>query len=200
MVGPVIYDIPWVELEQQGWIAPARCYEVRIPEAPTPRDRLRYKAAVVERLLASHPDAPTLVVGSNVALLTSLARRFGLPLLTGKTEPEERERHFAAFRDGRLKRLAISRIGSVGLDLPVAKVMIQVSGNFGSRQEEAQRLGRLLRPNDGQTAHFYSLVLLGTNEETYARRRQRFLIDQGYQYEIIDAADLPRPARGSSSQ
>ena len=195
MVGPVVYDVPWMELEQQGWIAPARCYEVRIPAAATPRDRLRYKAAVVERLLASHRDEPTLVVGSNVPMLTSLARRFDLPLLTGKTETAERERCFAAFRDGQITRLAISRIGSVGLDLPAAKVMIQVSGNFGSRQEEAQRLGRLLRPSDGQTAHFYSLVLLGTQEETYARRRQRFLIDQGYQYEIIDAANLPRPDR-----
>ncbi len=192
MVGPVVFDVPWVELERQGWIAPATCFEVRIPEAPTSRARQRYKAAVVKRLLALHQSEPTLVVGSNVPSLVGLARTFGIPLLTGKSDSTERDRLFGAFRDGSVDCLAVSRIGSVGLDLPGAKVMIQVSGNFGSRQEEAQRLGRLLRPDDQRRAHFYSLVSIGTNEERYARKRQQFLVDQGYEYEILDAADLPR--------
>ncbi len=192
MAGPIIFDVPWVELEGQGWIAPAECYEVRIPEASTAADRQRYKAAVVARLLASHPDEPTLVVGSNVASLENIARRFQLPLLTGSSDGATRELAFEAFRKGHISRLAVSRIGSVGLDLPSAKVMIQISGNFGSRQEEAQRLGRLLRPSEGRCAQFYSLVSLGTSEETYARKRQRFLVDQGYQYRILDAVELPR--------
>jgi DNA excision repair protein ERCC-3 len=194
MAGPIIYDVPWIELESQGWIAPAACFEVRIPAARTPTEQARYKAAVVERLLAGHPDDPTLLVGSNVASLQALARRFELPLLVGSSDAATREATYQAFRERQITRLAISRIGSVGLDLPSAKVMIQINGNFGSRQEEAQRLGRLLRPDAGQTARFYTLVSLGTSEEAYARKRQRFLIDQGYQYQIIEAGELPRPA------
>jgi DNA excision repair protein ERCC-3 len=197
MVGPAIFDIPWVELEHEGWIAPARCREVRIPAAAASTDRLRYKQAVVERLLHVHRSEPTLVVGSNVASLRATAQRFGLPLITGKTEPARREMMYEAFRAGEMTALALSRVGSVGLDLPTASVMIQISGTYGSRQEEAQRLGRLLRPAGEKVASFYSLVSLGTNEEEYARRRQRFLVDQGYEYEIVDAADLPRPGRPS---
>jgi DNA excision repair protein ERCC-3 len=197
MVGPAIFDIPWVELEHEGWIAPAHCREVRIPAAAASTDRLRYKQAVVERLLHVHRGEPTLVVGSNVASLRATAQRFGLPLITGKTEPARREMLYEAFRAGEMTALALSRVGSVGLDLPTASVMIQISGTYGSRQEEAQRLGRLLRPASEKVASFYTLVSKGTNEEDYARRRQRFLVDQGYEYEIVDAADLPRPGRPS---
>jgi DNA excision repair protein ERCC-3 len=193
MVGPAIFDIPWVELEAEGWIAPARCREVRIPEAATASDALRYKQAVVERLLHLHRGEPTLVVGSNVASLRSTARRFGISVVTGNTEPARREELYADFRAGEIVTLALTRVGSVGLDLPSASVMIQISGTYGSRQEEAQRLGRLLRPASEKTASFYTLVSLGTREEEHARRRQRFLVDQGYEYENVDAADLPRP-------
>ena len=195
MVGPVIVDIPWVELERDGWIAPARCYEVRIPEAGSVRDRARYKHAVIERIIANHGGRPVLIVGTNVQSLTSIATRFGLPILTGQDGPERRAEVFQAFREGAISKLVVSRIGSVGLDLPSAEVMIQVNGNFGSRQEEAQRLGRLLRPGSGRPVHFYSLVSLGTREPEYGRRRQRFLVDQGYEYEIMDAAELPRVVR-----
>lgn len=195
MAGPVIFDLPWIELERDGWIAPARCYEVRIPEAATSRERASYKSAVVERILEAQDGRPTLVVGSSIASLASVSSRFDLPLLTGKDGPARRAELFAAFRRGEIQRLAVSRIGSTGLDLPTAEVMIQVNGNFGSRQEEAQRLGRLLRPGSGQAVDFYTLVSLGTKEPEYARRRQRFLVDQGYEYQILDAADLPRVRR-----
>ena len=192
MVGPVVYDVPWIELEHEGWIAPARCYEVRIPKAPSATERARYKHAVIERILGANPDRPTLVVGTAVPALERAARQFGLPLLTGRDNQERRTEVFDAFRSGEIRRLAISRIGSVGLDLPDTQIAIQLNGNFGSRQEEAQRLGRLLRPGNGETVHFYSLVSEGTREPEYARRRQRFLVDQGYEYEILDAADIPR--------
>ncbi|CAN5722627.1 DEAD/DEAH box helicase [soil metagenome] len=192
MVGPAVFDLPWIELEREGWIAPALCYEVRIPRADTARDRGRYKHAVIQRIIERHNESPVLIVGSNVQSLTAIANRFDLPILTGKDSTDRREEVFQAFRSGEISRLVVSRIGSVGLDLPSAEVMIQVNGNFGSRQEEAQRLGRLLRPGDGRPVHFYTLVSLGTREPEYARHRQRFLVDQGYEYEIWDAADLPR--------
>ncbi len=196
MVGPVVFDLPWVELERDGWLAPARCYEVRIPAASSGRDRTIYKTAVVERLLERSGERPTLVVGSQLDALANAAGRLNLPLLTGKDGPERRAATFDAFRRGEITRLAVSRIGSTGLDLPTAEVMIQINGNFGSRQEEAQRLGRLLRPGNGQAVDFYTLVSLGTRESEYAQRRQRFLVDQGYEYEILDAAELPRVERG----
>ena len=196
MVGPVLYDVPWIELERDGWIANARCIEVRIPKAPSAADRTRYKLAVVERLLSQHPDRQTLIVGSRIPLLESVAGRLDLPLLTGADDEATRQNVFSAFRDRRVRTIAISRIGSVGLDLPDAEVMIQISGNYGSRQEEAQRLGRLLRPKyGGRPVHFYSLVAEGTEEVDYSRRRQRFLVEQGYEYEYIDAASLPRVER-----
>ena len=195
MVGPVVYDLPWIELESEGWIAPARCYEIRIPNAPSPEDQARYKRAVVERILDANPDRPTLVVGTSIGELERVANRFGIPLLTGRDSKERRSRVLDAFRAGKIQRLAISRIGSVGLDLPDTQLAIQINGNFGSRQEEAQRLGRLLRPGNGETVHFYTLVSEGTREPEYARRRQRFLVDQGYEYQIVDAASLPRVNR-----
>jgi DNA excision repair protein ERCC-3 len=191
LVGPVVYDVPWVELELEGWIAPARCYEVRVPEPPDRAAWLRYRLAVLERLLHLHQDEQVLVAGSDLASLRAAARRFDLPLATGATPTERRQQLYDGFRSGATPVLALSKVGSVGLDFPNATVLIQLSGTFGSRQEEAQRLGRLLRPKPGKTAGFYTIVA-GRREERFARRRQRFLVEQGYRYEIIDAADLPR--------
>ena len=192
LIGPALYDVPWVELERQGWIAPAICVEVRVPQTDNPAQSERYKLAVLERLLARHAADATLVVGTDLASLTRAARRFELPLLTGRSARDTRADTLAAFRHGSISRLALSRIGSVGIDLPSANVLIQFSGTFGSRQEEAQRLGRLLRPAPGKVAHFYTLVASGTAQVRYAAKRQRFLVDQGYEYEVMDAADIPR--------
>ncbi len=199
LVGPALFNRPWRELEAQGWIAPARCVEVRVPLAPgwppaggavdanaaalNPR-----KDAVVERLLARHRGAPTLVIGGHLDLLHRLARRLRLPLVTGDTPAAERERRYAAFRDGEACALIVSSVANQGVDLPGAAVAIQVSGHFGSRQEEAQRLGRLLRPNGrGAASVFYTLVTTGTSEVRYARHRRLFLAEQGYAYTVEHA-------------
>lgn len=195
LIGPPVYDVPWIELEQQGWIAPARCAEVRIPEATHDEQRSRYRNAVIERLLALHSGQQTLIVGSNLAGLGAISRRFNIPMLSGKSGRERRNSTMDAFRSGDITRLVMSKIGSVGIDLPGAEVLIQVSGTFGSRQEEAQRLGRLLRPAPGKVARFYSLVSTGTAEVRYAEKRQRFLVEQGYEYDLLDAADIPRIRR-----
>jgi DNA excision repair protein ERCC-3 len=192
LIGPALYDVPWVELEQQGWIAPATCVEVRVPATDSPAQAERYKLAVLERLLARHATEPTLVVGTDLASLSRAARRLTLPLLTGRSPRDARAMTLEAFRAGDITQLALSRIGSVGIDLPSAQVLVQLSGTFGSRQEEAQRLGRLLRPAPGKRAHFYTLVSNGTPQERYAAKRQRFLVEQGYQYEVLDAAEIPR--------
>lgn len=192
LVGPALYDLSWLELERQGWIAPARCVEVRIPFAPTNGERERYRLAALKRLLARHADDPVVVAGTRVAGLRRAGTVLGFPVLTGDSPPDERQRLLGRFRDGDMRVIGISRIGTVGIDLPNAAVLVQLSGTFGSRQEEAQRLGRLLRPAPEKSAHFYSLVVVGTVEEEYARRRQRFLIGQGYRYELLDAGALPR--------
>ncbi len=192
LVGPPLYEASWLELERDGWIAPARCVEVRVPAGSTRADSLRYRMAVVQRLLAQHDHAATIVVGTDVASLRAIGQRLDFPVLTGASSAERRAGHLGAFRAGDLKTLGLSRIGSVGIDLPDASVLIQVSGTFGSRQEEAQRLGRVLRPATGKTAHFYTIVAERTREQHFAARRQRFLVNQGYTYEILDAALLPR--------
>ncbi len=196
LVGPVLFSRPWRELEAQGWIAPAACVEVRVSLAPgwplhgsavdagaaalNPR-----KDAVVERLLGRHRGVPTLVIGGHLDLLHRLARRLRLPLITGDTPAAERERLYAAFRDGTTRALIVSSVANQGVDLPGAHVAIQVSGHFGSRQEEAQRLGRLLRPNkSGVASVFYTLVTTGTTEVQYARHRRLFLAEQGYTYSV----------------
>lgn len=203
LIGPPVYDIAWTELEAQGWIAPARCIEVRIPAAPDDSTRARYKQAVVDRLLTRHAGDQTLVVGSRVATLRDVCSRFGIPYLTGSSSARVRADLLDAFRREEVSTLGLSRIGSVGIDLPGAEVLVQISGTFGSRQEEAQRLGRLLRPGDGKLAHFYTLVSEDTPEVRYAEKRQRFLVEQGYRYEMVRAADLPRsrqsPNSGSTS-
>ena len=200
LVGPKRFDLPWKTLEQEGWIAAAKCVEVRVPL--TPEDRLKYatltskaqytlasrnakKGAVMERLLQRHNDVPVLVLGTDLEQLEWLARRFKVPIVTGATPAKQRDVLFGQFRDGDVRVLALSRVGNFSVDLPNAAVAIQVSGSWGSRQEEAQRLGRVLRPKPGENqALFYSLVTADSPEQVYAERRQLFLTEQGYPYRI----------------
>lgn len=196
LVGPVLFNRPWRELEAQGWIAPARCVEVRVPLAPGwpgPGVALDARAAalnpgkdaVVEMLLERHETDSVLVIGGNLELLGRLARRLRAPLITGETPITERERIFAAFRVGITRVLVVSSVANQGVDLPGATVAIQVSGHFGSRQEEAQRLGRILRPNPhGAPSIFYTLVSDGTSERRFAQHRRLYLAEQGYQYAV----------------
>lgn len=195
LVGPAVYQLPWTDLERLGWIAPARCAEVRVPAARTEADIQRYKLAVLQRLLNMHAGQPTLIVGTRLDILNAASARFDIPMLSGKSGSRRRDEMFQDFREGRIDRLILSRIGSVGIDLPSAEVMIQLNGMFGSRQEEAQRLGRLLRPRPGKTACFYTVVASRDPDLRYAEKRQRYLVEQGYGYDLIDAAELPRPAQ-----
>ncbi len=203
LIGPKRYDAPWKDIEAQGWIAPASCIEVRV--TLTDDERMKYatsepdesyrvgstavsKIAVVEALVARHPDELVLVIGQFLDQLDSLAERLKAPLITGKTPTKERERLYEAFRRGEERLLVVSKVANFSIDLPDASVAIQVSGTFGSRQEEAQRLGRILRPKrDGRSATFYAVVSRDTNDQTFAANRQRFLAEQGYAYTIIDA-------------
>ena len=200
LVGPKRFDMPWKSLEHQGWIAAATCVEVRV--ALSDPDRLRYagasertrfriaatnarKGVVVDQLIDRHPGAQILVLGTYLEQLEFLARRFNLPIITGKTPRKEREQLYAAFRSGEERVLALSNVGNFAIDLPSASVAIQISGTFGSRQEEAQRLGRVLRPKEGENqAIFYSLVTADSREQEIAERRQLFLAEQGYPYRI----------------
>ena len=200
LVGPKRFDLPWKVLENQGWIAQARCVEVRVPLSDP--DRLRYvgatsrarfkiastnpkKTALVDQLIERHRGSPTLVLGTYVDQLQWIARRFDLPLITGRTSKKERDELYGRFRAGESDVLVLSKVGNFAVDLPSAEVAIQVSGSFGSRQEEAQRLGRILRPKDGDNqATFYTLVTSDTTEQEYAERRQLFLAEQGYPYRI----------------
>ncbi len=206
LIGPKRYDAPWRDIESQGWIAPADCIEVRVALSDTerlayataePEDRYRMcstahsKLAVVRAVLARHPGEPALVIGAYLDQLEELGDALDAPVLQGSTRTAERERLFEAFRRGELPRLVVSKVANFSIDLPEASVAVQVSGTFGSRQEEAQRLGRLLRPKgDGRQAHFYSVVSRDTLDTDYAAHRQRFLAEQGYAYRIVDAADL----------
>ncbi|AKT50241.1 DNA repair helicase XPB [Arsenicicoccus sp. oral taxon 190] len=206
LIGPKRYDAPWKDIEAQGWIAPADCVEVRVtlPDAhrmayavaePDERYRLascaEQKDAVVERLVARHAGEPTLVIGQYLDQLEGLAGRLDAAIITGATSVRERERLFGAFRSGEISLLVVSKVANFSIDLPEASVAIQVSGTFGSRQEEAQRLGRVLRPKgDGRTAHFYTVVSRDTVDAELAAHRQRFLAEQGYAYTIVDADDL----------
>jgi DNA excision repair protein ERCC-3 len=206
LIGPKRYDAPWKDLEHQGWIAPATCVEVRVAAeadermayaTAEPDERYRYAASVrakpdvVEALVARHRGEPTLVIGQYLDQLDVLAERLGAPLITGKTPNAERERLYDAFRAGDERLLVVSKVANFSIDLPDAAVAIQVSGTFGSRQEEAQRLGRILRPKPGGgQATFYSVVTRETLDQDYAAHRQRFLAEQGYAYAIVDAADI----------
>ena len=202
LIGPKRFDAPWKDIETQGYIAPAECVEVRaaLPDSDRiayataePDERYRFaschaaKDSVVERLVSAHQGEPTLVIGQYLDQLETLAARLDAPLITGQTSVKERQRLFAAFKSGELGLLVVSKVANFSVDLPEASVAIQVSGTFGSRQEEAQRLGRLLRPKgDGRTAHFYTVVTRDTVDSEFAARRQRFLAEQGYAYSIVD--------------
>ena len=200
LIGPKRYDVPWKVLEKRSYIAGVECCEVRVPPDPVTRKlyanaeaSLRFRIAasspakdsVVAELLARHPDRPALVLGVYVDQLHRLAERLGCPIVTGETPNAKREVLYTAFRKGELKRLVLSRVGSLALDLPSASLAIEVSGTFGSRQEEAQRVGRLLRPKD-DVALFFTVVSTDTNEQDAALRRQRFLAEQGYRYTVED--------------
>ena len=206
LIGPKRFDAPWKDIEAQGYIAPADCVEVRVtlPEGERmvyavaePEDRYRLasctavKDRVVEQLVARHTGDPTLVIGQYLDQLETLAGRLDAPLITGETPVAQRQKLFDAFRKGEVRLLVVSKVANFSVDLPEASVAIQVSGTFGSRQEEAQRLGRLLRPKaDGRSAHFYSVVSRDTVDADFAAHRQRFLAEQGYAYRILDADDL----------
>ncbi len=210
LIGPKRYDAPWRDIEQQGWIAPAECVEVRV--TLTDAERMSYavadpeerykmastahtKTAVVRSLLERHPGEPALVIGAYLDQLDELGSALDAPVIQGSTRNRERESLFDRFRAGEVPVLVVSKVANFSIDLPEASVAIQVSGTFGSRQEEAQRLGRLLRPKgDGRQAHFYSVVARDTLDTDYAAHRQRFLAEQGYAYRIVDADDLLGPA------
>ncbi len=207
LIGPKRYDAPWKDIEAQGYIAPADCVEVRIslPDKDRmtyamaePEDRYRLAASapekvrLAERIVAAHPDDQILVIGQFLDQLAEIGEHLQAPVITGDVPVRERERLFEAFRQGEHRVLVVSKVANFSIDLPEASVAIQVSGTFGSRQEEAQRLGRVLRPkHDGRTAHFYSIVTRDTVDADFAQHRQRFLAEQGYAYRIVDAEDLP---------
>jgi len=206
LIGPKRYDVPWKVLEGQGFIAPATCVEVRVPLEPSlrslyaaadARNKFRIasenpaKTPVLQRLIQRHPGAHILVIGQYIEQLETLARQLKAPLITGKTPTAEREKLYAGFKNGSIPLLIVSKVGNFAIDLPDANVAIQVSGTFGSRQEEAQRLGRVLRPkSDGSGAVFYSVVTHSTKDQDFAQKRQLFLTEQGYAYEILEAQSL----------
>ena len=210
LIGPKRVDVPWKTLEKDGFIATAHCLEIRVP-LPTDermdyavadnRGRFRIasenslKLAVVDELLAGHPGDSVLVIGQYLEQLRVLGKRLKVPVLTGQTPEKERERLFAAFRAGSLKVLIVSKVANFAIDLPDASVAIQVSGTFGSRQEEAQRLGRILRPKgERNVSYFYSLISRDTTEQEFARNRQLFLTEQGYRY-LIESRGLGEDGR-----
>jgi DNA excision repair protein ERCC-3 len=206
LIGPKRFDSPWKDMADQGWIAPADCVEVRVtlPEherliyaTAEKEDKYRLAAAtstkndVVETLVAKHSDDRVLVIGQYLDQLAELGQHLGAPVVDGSTPIKEREKLFERFRNGDLKVLVVSKVANFSLDLPEAGVAIQVSGSFGSRQEEAQRLGRVLRPKaDKRTARFYAVVSRDTLDADFAANRQRFLAEQGYAYRIVDADDV----------
>lgn len=206
LIGPKRFDAPWKEIESQGYIAPAACFEVRIDLPDEERmnyaissqeDRYRIAATsttripVIKKLIAKHHGEPTLVIGQYLSQIHEVSEALEVPEITGDTPVDERERLFEEFRSGRLNTLVVSKVANFSVDLPEASVAIQISGSYGSRQEEAQRLGRLLRPkSDGRTASFYTLTSRDTVDQDFAQNRQRFLAEQGYSYEIVDAHSL----------
>ena len=217
LIGPKKYDVPWRELEDRGWIAEATCTEIRVafPKAAERDERMEYAVAewrdkyrlasenpakdlVVQRLIDRFRSERVLVIGQYLKQLRRLAKQLGVPLITGATPSSVREDLYAKFRTGEVRHLILSKVGNFAIDLPDANILIQVSGTFGSRQEEAQRLGRILRPkSNGEGAHFYTLVTRNTREEDFAEHRKMFLTGQGYSYAIRDESELfePEPMR-----
>ena len=207
LVGPKRYDVPWKELECDGWIATAYCSELRIelPYAQTleyavaePRQKIGIaaqnilKQEVVADLIQRHRNDKILIIGQYIKQLESFSRHFHAPIITGKTPNAKREELYQQLRDGEIRLLIVSKVANFAIDLPDVNVAIQVSGSFGSRQEEAQRLGRILRPKE-RDAHFYSIVTRYTVEEDFSNNRQKFLIEQGYKYQVVicEAKDYP---------
>ncbi|MDR0487123.1 MAG: DEAD/DEAH box helicase, partial [Treponema sp.] len=198
LVGPKRCDMPWKDLEGKGWIAEAVCTEIRLdlPEnlkipyaVAAPREKYRIasenplKENIVLQLIENHADDQILVIGQYLSQLNSLAKLLKAPIITGKTPNAERERIYGSFKRGEIHVIVVSRVANFAIDLPDASMAVQVSGSFGSRQEEAQRLGRILRPK-GRNAWFFSLVSRYTVEEEFAANRQKFLTEQGYKYSI----------------
>jgi DNA excision repair protein ERCC-3 len=202
LIGPKRHEMSWKVLEYQGWIAQAECFEVRVampdnlkmPYAIAPkREKFRVAAenpdknAIVKRLIAKHCDAHILVIGTYLEQLQHISKQLDAPLITGKTKNSEREELYGRFKRGEIKLLVVSKVANFAIDLPDANVAIEVRGSFGSRQEEAQRLGRILRPKPGENkAHFYAVVSRDTCEEEFSMHRQLFLTEQGYPYKIVD--------------
>jgi DNA excision repair protein ERCC-3 len=209
LIGPKKFDVPWKEMERQGWIAKALCTEIRVPLPESMRmsysladARTKFRMASenpakieqVKAILDAHPGEPALVIGMYLDQLGAIARPLGLPVITGSTPQKVRDRLYAEFKQGKIRILAVSKVANFAVDLPEASLAIQVSGTFGSRQEEAQRLGRVLRPKElGNQAFFYSLVSRDTVEQEFAMKRQLFLCEQGYAYSIR-MAGAPIPA------
>jgi DNA excision repair protein ERCC-3 len=216
LIGPKKYDISWKVLESQGWIAEAECIEIRVDMDPDVRmdyalatDKGRYRIAaentakfdVIKNLVARHANDNILVIGMYLSQLENIAAMFSAPIITGRTPRKERERLYGLFKNGHIKLLILSKVANFALDLPDANVAVQVSGTFGSRQEEAQRLGRILRPkSDGSTARFYSIVTRGTKDQDYAEKRQLFLTEQGYKYTIYHGSQFERQDNGHKDQ
>ena len=206
LIGPKRFDVPWKEIESQGYIAPAECIEIRATLSESerllyataePEEKYRFcattatKRKVVQALVEKHAEDQVLVIGQYISQLDELSEDLGVPVIKGETPIKEREELFSAFRKGEIKCLVVSKVANFSIDLPDATIAIQVSGAFGSRQEEAQRLGRILRPkSDGRSARFYSVVSRDTIDQDFAQNRQRFLAEQGYSYRIIDADDV----------
>jgi DNA excision repair protein ERCC-3 len=202
LIGPKRFDAPWKEIEAQGFIAPARCVEVRVllesderMDYAVANERQRFRIAatspakrpIISRLIAQHPDDQILVIAQYLDQIDDVSDTLGLPTITGATPVDEREVLYDKFRTGEIRVLLVSKVANFSVDLPDASVAIQISGSFGSRQEEAQRLGRILRPkSDGRSAVFYTVVARDTVEQDFAQNRQRFLTEQGYAYEIVD--------------
>ncbi len=208
LIGPKRYDVPWKEIEAQGYIAPADCVEVRVTLTESerlnyataePEERYRFcatsatKTHIAAQLARHHQGEQVLIIGQYLDQLDALGEELGVPVIKGDTPLKERERLFAAYRTGEISCLVVSKVANFSIDLPEATIAIQVSGTFGSRQEEAQRLGRVLRPKaDGRGARFYSIVARDTVDQDFAQNRQRFLAEQGYAYRIIDGEDVLR--------
>ena len=199
LVGPKRYDVPWKELERSGWIASAECVEVRLGlpqekeiEYAVSQQRAKHKIAsenpvkdkIVLELVKKFPQDKILVIGQYLDQLHNLAKLLNAPIITGKTPNSERDKIYADFRSGNIQVLVVSKVANFAIDLPDASMAIQVSGTFGSRQEEAQRLGRILRPKE-RTSRFFTLITRNTVEEDFGSNRQKFLAEQGYSYRIL---------------